>query len=267
MEVTDSISLDCVGLSLGGRKIISDFNLRVREGSFVCLLAPSGAGKTTLLRIVAGLQAPSEGTLVVRSSGGKRDARIGFMFQENSIFPWLSARDNITFGMQLKRNREIAESMESAASVDKLGRELGIEDQLDLFPRQLSGGQKQRVVIARSLILEPSILLCDEPFSALDELTRRELREQLLDVQSRHSPTILFITHSVEEAVFLGERVVVCSGPPLRIESDFEVTFKHPRDRRLLEKPEFFDAMQKVRRVLERPRKDSAEREGCQALG
>lgn len=227
--------------------VIDDFSLEVEEGSIVSILAPSAAGKTTLLRILAGIILPTSGTVKIcgQSIHGV-NPNIGYIFQEDSVFPWLTVRQNIAFGLSLRAHRH----ENSIDLVRELAQQLYIDRVLDSYPSQLSGGQRQRVVIARSLILQPKVLLCDEPFSALDELTRAELRELLLRVHARYHPAVIFITHSVEEAIFLGSRVVICSGPPLRFVDAVDIPFSLPRRSDLVDTEAFRQLHKKVKRML-----------------
>jgi NitT/TauT family transport system ATP-binding protein len=172
------------------------------------------------------------------------------MFQESSAFPWLTVQQNIEFGLKLKANQHKMNGNDIGQDVYRLCKELHIEHFLEFYPSQLSGGQKQRIVIARSLILKPTIILCDEPFSALDEMTRNDLRELLLELHSHYSPTIVFITHSVEEAVFLGNYVVISSGPPLRCVETMDIKFSIPRTAQLLDTREFLEAKLKAKKIL-----------------
>jgi NitT/TauT family transport system ATP-binding protein len=237
--------------SFGKFSVIDNFSLDIEDGSITSILAPSGAGKTTLLRIISGLERPDNGSILLGSKEVVNPSpEIGFMFQEPSAFPWLTVKENIEFGLRLNANKSRLTSIKISDEIHSICRELNLERVLDLYPSQLSGGQKQRVVIARSLILKPKVILCDEPFSALDEITRSDLRELLLELHERYLPTVIFITHSIEEAIFLGESLIVCSGPPLRFEERIEISFQLPRNASLLTTRGFLEMKAKVKSIL-----------------
>ena len=200
-------------------------SLDVQKGEFVCLIGASGCGKSTLLRIIAGFEKPSSGDVRVYDApiGGPGSDR-GMVFQDYALFPWMTVRQNIAFGPRqknLKNANDIASQYLEMVGLGKFA---------DRFPYQLSGGMKQRVAIARVLANEASILLMDEPFGALDALTREQLQDELLEIWARTKVTILFVTHSVEEATLLADRVVVMTAGPGRIESDNRVRLARPRE-------------------------------------
>ncbi len=199
---------------------LSDVNLAVRQGEFVCLVGPSGCGKTSLLRILAGLVRPTSGTAHLAG-------RVATVFQGQSLFPWLTAVDNVAYGLQLAgmptgRRREIA--------IAQL-RRVGLERFARAYPHTLSGGMQQRVNIARALAVDPDVLLMDEPFGSLDEQTRILMQEQLVALWQGSGTTVLFVTHSVDEAVAMGDRVCVMSARPGRIILDMPVDLPRPRTR------------------------------------
>ena len=211
-------------------------SLAVEDNDFITVLGPSGCGKSTLLRIVAGLDFPSSGTVSldgapVRGPGPDR----GMVFQSYTLFPWLTVRENICFGlrekgMAPKRQQEIA-----AHFIDRVGL-AGFENH---FPRMLSGGMQQRTALARALANDPKILLLDEPFGALDNQTRALMQELLLGIWETERKTVLFVTHDIEEAIFMASRVVVMSARPGRIKADVPVTIPHPRQYTVKTTPEF----------------------------
>jgi NitT/TauT family transport system ATP-binding protein len=261
MEMRAAISLNSLTKRFGDSTVIDELNLKVDHGSITSVLAPSGAGKTTLLRIISGLARPTSGEVLVNDrpvSGPTPD--VGFMFQESSAFPWLTVQQNVDYGCRLAANRRRRDRRGDEDKVKELCREVGLERFLDYYPSHLSGGQKQRVVIARSLILQPQIILCDEPFSALDEVTRNELRNLLIQLHRRYSPTVMFITHSVEEALFLGDRLIVCAGPPLKAFADSVVSFNQPRQIDLLYSDEFTALKREVKEIQERIRNETGAR-------
>jgi NitT/TauT family transport system ATP-binding protein len=214
--------------ALQGRRIdaLRDAQLRVRKGEFVCLLGASGCGKSTLLRIVAGFEQPTRGQALmwsrpIAAPGPER----GMVFQDYALFPWLTVRGNIGFG-PLARGRPAAEVKDT---VERFIALVGLQRFADAYPHQLSGGMKQRVAIARVLANDAELVLMDEPFGALDAMTRERLQDELLDIWQRTGLTVLFVTHSIEEAVFLADRIVVMSPSPGRIEREVIVPLPRPR--------------------------------------
>lgn len=205
----------------------------IAQGELVCLIGASGCGKSTMLRIIAGFEEPSTGEVLVdgkRVSGPGSDR--GMVFQDYALFPWMTVRENISFGPRQRR----LPGQEIAKIADEFVRMVGLERFAERYPNQLSGGMKQRVAIARVLANDASILLMDEPFGALDALTREQLQNELLQIWKRTGVTTIFVTHSVEEAVLLADRVLVMSAGPGRIESDFRIDLARPRD---VSSPEF----------------------------
>jgi NitT/TauT family transport system ATP-binding protein/sulfonate transport system ATP-binding protein len=202
-------------------------DLVIDKGEFVCLIGASGCGKSTLLRIIAGFEQPSSGTVAIYDAAvtGPGSDR-GMVFQDYALFPWLTVRQNIAFGPRQK-GFEAAKVREIA---DEYLNMVGLTAFADRFPAQLSGGMKQRVAIARVLANDANILLMDEPFGALDALTREQLQDELLQIWARTGVTVIFVTHSVEEATLLADRVVVMSAGPGRIDADIAVRLERPRD-------------------------------------
>jgi ABC-type nitrate/sulfonate/bicarbonate transport system ATPase subunit len=201
-------------------------NLEVAENDFVTILGPSGCGKSTLLRIVAGLDRQTTGDVLldgkaIHGPGADR----GMVFQSYTLFPWLTVRDNVCFGLR-ERGLTREEQLDVANSFLKKVGLTGFEDH---FPKQLSGGMQQRTALARALANNPRMLLMDEPFGALDHQTRELMQEHLLSIWEAERKTILFVTHDIDEAVFMGSRVVVMSARPGRIKLDREISFPHPR--------------------------------------
>lgn len=215
-------------------------NLSIDQGEFVCLIGASGCGKSTLLRIVAGFEAASEGQVLMAGSpvAGPGPDR-GMVFQDYGLFPWLSVRQNIAFGPAARGlpRAKVAEI------VDRFIEVVGLRKFADAFPHQLSGGMKQRVAIARVLANDARVVLMDEPFGALDAMTRERLQDELLELWAKTGLTVIFVTHSIEEAIFLADRVVVMSPGPGRIVSDNRIGLPRPRD---VSSPEFNE----LRRVL-----------------
>ncbi|MDR7419495.1 MAG: ABC transporter ATP-binding protein [Armatimonadota bacterium] len=213
----------------GTLSVLEDINLDVGEGEFVSILGTSGCGKTTLLNIVAGFLSPSRGDVTVdgRPVTGPGPDR-GVIFQQYAVFPWLTVKQNIVFGLTVAANRQDAGRREAVARryIDLMGLR-GFED---AYPKTLSGGMKQRVAIARAYAVSPAILLMDEPFGALDAQTRDAMQELLLDTFAQERRTVVFVTHSVEEAVLLSGRIVVLTSRPGRIREIVEIPRAYPRD-------------------------------------
>jgi NitT/TauT family transport system ATP-binding protein len=212
-----------------GRGVVAlkDIHLEIPRGQFTCLLGPSGCGKSTLLNAVAGFAAPSSGIIAVddRRVTGPGPQR-GMVFQEYALFPWMTVAQNIRFGLEIKR----MPGPEIARRVDELLQLLSLADFRHRYPKDLSGGLRQRVAIARVLALDSPILLMDEPFGALDALTRRNLQDELLRLWAELKKTILFVTHSIEEAIYLADRIVVMTYRPGTVKRDLLVELERPRD-------------------------------------
>ncbi|QLY26500.1 ABC transporter ATP-binding protein [Bdellovibrio sp. KM01] len=212
-----------------GKEVIAlkDINLEIPRGQFLCLLGPSGCGKSTLLNAIAGFSLPTNGQVLVESKvvqepGPDR----GMVFQEYALFPWMSVEDNITFGLRIKKNvpeDKIQKTLES------LLEKLKLTEFRKRFPKDLSGGMRQRVAIARVLALDPPIMLMDEPFGALDALTRRSLQDELIKLWQETKKTVVFVTHSMEEAIYLADRIVVMTYRPGTVKKDLIVDLPRPR--------------------------------------
>jgi len=207
---------------------LSDLSLDIAEGEFACVLGPSGCGKTTLLHLLAGFLLPTGGEircngLPIRGPGPER----AVVFQEPTLYPWLTAQGNVEFGL---RAQGISAPLAETRAWEYLAL-VGLEDFANSRPYELSGGMKQRVALARALALQPALLLMDEPFSALDTQTREELQEELLRIHAREKTTIIFVTHNVEEAVYLGRRILVLTPRPARLRSSITLAFQKSIDR------------------------------------
>ena len=224
-------------------EVLGDVTLDVASGEFVSILGPSGCGKSTLLSIIAGLLAPTRGT--VRLGGElvtRPPADMVYLFQQysKSLFPWRRVRENVALGLEVKSRR----GSRTSAEINKLCNEylamVGLKDTGDLYPWQLSGGMQQRVAIARALIAGPRVLLMDEPFSAVDALARNLLQDLVLELWRKLNITILFVTHDVDEAVYLADRVLTLSKPPVRVVDRIELDLPRPRRQvETRESPEF----------------------------
>jgi len=214
-------------LALGG------LSLELGETEFVSLLGPSGCGKSTALRLIAGLSAPSRGSIEWRADGADRTTpdglpgmELGFVFQEPTLMPWRTVFGNVHLPLRLKGIRKAAARPVVMAALDRVGL-AGFENS---YPRQLSGGMKMRVSIARALVTQPRLMLMDEPFAALDEITRFKLNNDLLDVWAAHRLSLVFVTHSVFESVYLSSRIVVMAARPGRVVADIPIDAPYPRD-------------------------------------
>lgn len=207
---------------------LEDINLKVREKEFVCVVGPSGCGKTTLLRIIAGLEQASKGEVYVdgKMTEGPSPEK-GMVFQEFALFPWRTVRKNIEFGLEY-RGTPFKERGELS---DKYIRLVNLEGWGDRYPHELSGGMKQRVAIARALANDPEVLIMDEPFGSLDSQTRNMLQTELLDIWKETGKTIIFVSHNIDEAVYLADRVVVLTALPGRIKDILNIEIPRPRDR------------------------------------
>jgi len=218
---------------VGDGEALARIDATIERGAFVCLIGASGCGKSTLLRVVAGFEEPTTGEVLVEGKpvtapGSDR----GMVFQDYALFPWMTVRQNIGFG---PRQRQLPRK-EVEDIADEFVKLVGLERAANRYPSQLSGGMKQRVAIARVLANNANILLMDEPFGALDALTREQLQRELLQIWARTRVTIVFVTHSVEEAALLADRVLVMSAGPGRIEGDIRIDLRRPRD---VSSPEF----------------------------
>lgn len=257
----EKIKLQVCGLSKiyedNGREVVAlkDVNLEVKESEFVMIVGPSGCGKTSLINIIGGLDEASSGEVLLdgRTVSGPGADR-GMVFQGYSLFPWLSVQKNVEFGLKMKK----VSAAERAEHAKKYIRLVGLEGFEDALPRQLSGGMKQRVAIARTLANEPEVLLMDEPFGALDAQTRVVMQELLADISRRTGTTILFITHDIDEAVLLGERIYVMSRRPGTVRDAITVDIPGERNHNSLILPEFLETKKKIMDMLWQESQDAA---------
>jgi NitT/TauT family transport system ATP-binding protein len=244
-EEPPAVALQSVGKSFrNGVEALAGIDLVVPSGSFLSVLGPSGCGKSTLLRIVAGLVSPSRGDV----HRGERDrlGRIGFVFQEPTLMPWATVWDNVYLPLRLAGLVRGA----AAPRVDGTVAAVGLAGFERAYPRQLSGGMRMRVSLARALVTEPRLLLLDEPFASLDEFTRFKLNEDLLRLWQQHRCTVIFVTHSVFEAVFLSSRIVLMTSRPGRIVADLPIDLPYPREGALRTSVEYADRCRHVSRLL-----------------
>jgi NitT/TauT family transport system ATP-binding protein len=228
-------------------EVLNGVNLKIKEAEFVTIVGPSGCGKSTLLNIIAGLDRPDSGSVLIRgtvaSSNTSSTKRI-VIFQEGALFPWLNVQDNVEFGLKIakmpkEKSRQVA---------DKYIEMVGLSKFSESFVYQLSGGMKQRVAIARALAIEPEVLLMDEPFAALDVHTRDLLHEELVGIHKTTGKTILFVTHNINEAILLGDRVIVLSSALKNIKKEFRIDLPRPRDP---ESPGLYEIKKQILREFE----------------
>ncbi len=231
---------------------LSDISLDIRPGEIISLVGTSGCGKSTLLRLIAGLEPPTDGALSLddETIEGPNYSR-GLVFQDATLFPWLSVKKNIAFGLKSKGiYRECKHEVDEYLSL------IGMADFKNAYPHQLSGGMAQRVALARALINQPSVLLLDEPLGALDAFTRMEMQDELLNIWQAHKTTMIIVTHDVDEAVYLSDRIVVMTPRPGRISQIFDVTIPRPRNRSY---PGFFDLRTQILELLHLAKQDTIE--------
>ena len=248
----DLIEVAGVSVTMGAarkrQRILHDISLGVPAGAFVCLIGPSGCGKSTLLKVLAGLVKPSSGTVLVGGLSPAEAARrrmVGLVFQDANLLPWKNALDNATLLLGIADK-----TLDRAALRDRAQAMLtlvGLGDAGHKKPHELSGGMRQRVAIARALALDPNVLLMDEPFGALDEITRDAMGQSLLDIWQRTGKTIVLVTHSIDEAITLSSQVHVLGIRPGRIVQTLEVPFAYPRDD---DRPEFLQLERRLRTIL-----------------
>jgi ABC-type nitrate/sulfonate/bicarbonate transport system ATPase subunit len=209
-------------------KSLEEINLTIRDGEFLCILGPSGCGKSTLLEVLAGLQQPTSGEIFFNQEKLQTpNHKLGFVFQDPSLYPWRTIADNVALGLEIKG---IAKA-ERKARAEKYLAMVGLQGFENKYPHQLSGGMRQRAGIARALVNNPEVLLMDEPFGAVDHLTRLQLQNDLLDIWQAEKKTVVFVTHDVSEAVFLADRVVLFTPRPGKIKKIFDIKNTRPRRR------------------------------------
>jgi NitT/TauT family transport system ATP-binding protein len=246
--VTIKLSLHGLSKRYGELEVVREINLAVDRGAFISLVGPSGCGKTTLLRIVAGLEPASSGAVLldgraVRAPGGDR----GFVFQNDNLLPWRTVFDNAIIGPEIAGRAGAVEK----DRIRRLLRLVGLAGFESYFPRQLSGGMRQRVNLARALAIDPDILLMDEPFSALDAQTREIMQTELMRIWEEGRKTVLFVTHQIDEAVFLSDRVLVLARRPGRIQETIDIALARPRALAIKRTPEFMAYVDCIWRLIE----------------
>jgi len=239
------IDVSALQFAYEGIPILSDIDLHVAEGEFLCLLGPSGCGKTTLLRLLAGLDLPAAGTISYNGSQIQGPSlERGVVFQNYSLFPWFTLAENIELALSKSHPQHDA-NWRQAHAQDYLAR-VGLGDSAGQYPSLLSGGMQQRGAIARALALGSPVLLMDEPFGALDPINRAKLQDLLLELWASPRKTVVFVTHDVEEALYLADRVVVLGSSPGRIIQEIAVPFERPRSRRLFSSREFIELSERI---------------------
>lgn len=234
----DKLVVEGCARAFDGTEVLAPTTIGLRDGEFVSLVGPSGCGKSTLFNLVSGLDRPDRGRIAIdgRDVTG-RTGHVGYMLQKDLLVPWRTVVGNITLGAALTRGTTRGDRDQAAA----LAHRYGLGDFLDHYPHALSGGMRQRVALMRTLATNHDVLLLDEPFGALDAQTRLEMQRWLLDVWSSAGRTVLFITHDVDEAVFLSDRILVMSARPGRIVAEFPVTLERPRSIAMMTEPAFID--------------------------
>ncbi|MBQ9908671.1 MAG: ABC transporter ATP-binding protein [Treponema sp.] len=222
-----NINIQKINKSFGDVKVLNDFSLDIKPGSFVSLIGPSGCGKSTLLRIIGGLEQASNGSVIldgekITKAGSDR----GFAFQGSNLFPWLTVKDNISFG--LKARKIYREKKQDVTDIINL---VGLKGFETSYPHQISGGMQQRASLARALVGHPKVLLLDEPLGALDAFTRMNLQDEILRIKNENDMTMLMVTHDVDEAIYMSDKVVVMSARPSRVEAVVDIDLPYPRIR------------------------------------
>ncbi len=227
----------------GNLKVLDSCNLALKRNEFVSIVGTSGCGKSTLLNIIAGLLAPSQGEILIDGQaieGPGRDR--GVVFQSYTLFPWLTVEKNILFALKSSK----ISNKEKSDLVKHYIKSVGLNGFEHSYPKELSGGMKQRVAIARALVYKPSVLLMDEPFGALDAQTRGMMQELLLNVWQEHKTTVLFITHDVDEAIFMSDRVLIMTARPGSIKAEIKIDLKRPRNYEMLTSPSFMQLKKEI---------------------
>lgn len=222
---------------------LKDINLQIRPGEFISIIGPSGCGKSTLLRIIGNLDKPTSGTIEYRDGA---DQQMGFVFQDSVLLPWKNVRQNAEFPLVIQKKQ----TKENEEKLDELLELAGLSEFKTALPRELSGGMKQRVSIVRALSYDAPLLLMDEPFGALDALTRDHLNEELLKIWQKTKKTVIFVTHSIEEATFLSDRVLVMSARPGRVKEMVEIDLTRPRGEATRNDPKFTEYNKYLRGII-----------------
>ena len=228
---------------------LKDINLEIQKGVFISIIGPSGAGKTTLLKTIGGLLKPTCGTIMIDQVSplrAREKKSIGFVFQDPSLLPWKTVEDNLKLPLQLNSNTKQMNPSESAQLLETVG----LNEFSNYYPSQLSGGMKQRLSFARALVINPSLLLLDEPLGALDEITRTEMRYELLRVWQTYNQTVILVTHSISEAIMMSDKVIVLSNSPGKILGEFDIQISRPRERNMEQSKKFIEYVSLIKEKL-----------------
>jgi ABC-type nitrate/sulfonate/bicarbonate transport system ATPase subunit len=247
--VTSPVLLDlsAVAKTFGDKVVLAPTDLRITEGSFVAIVGPSGCGKSTLFNIIAGLLEPDAGEVLLQGRNVVgATGHVGYMLQKDLLIPWRSVEDNITMAARLSRKVTSADRVEAR----QIAQKYGLGEFLDHYPKALSGGMRQRVAIMRTLVTHQTLLLLDEPFGALDAQTRLDMQRWLLEVWRESGRTVMFVTHDVDESIFLSDRILVMSPRPGRIVADLENTLTRPREIDVLTDPHFMELKIQILHLL-----------------
>lgn len=238
------LSVTDVSKSFGANQVLQEMNFSIEKEEFVSIIGPSGSGKSTIFHLIGGLMVPDTGLISLENEmiNGKRGL-ISYMPQTASLLPWRTILENVVLGQELKGKKEIEKAREMLLIA-------GLQDYEMAYPHELSGGMKQRTAFVRAMLSPQPIICLDEPFSALDELTRQEMQKWLLSVWENHKRTVLFITHNIEEALFLSDRILVLSQKPSKVVNEITVPFSRPRDESILLEDSFLEWKRKVHFAL-----------------
>lgn len=235
-----SLVIDKIHKSFGDKEVLADISFTVEKGQFVSVLGPSGSGKSTLFSIIGGILQPEQGEITLdRASILNQSGRISYMPQQDALFPWRTILNNVIIGQELKGTVDKKFAREMLEKV-------GLKEVIDAYPHQLSGGMRQRASFIRALLSPQNVLLLDEPFSALDEFTRLDMQKWLLEIWKQYEASILFVTHNIEEALFLSDKIIILSASPASVKTIIDIPFPRPRDVSLLVSEEFLQWKRKV---------------------
>lgn len=243
MSLKKSIIFECQHLykayptQKGSISALEDISFNVRDQEFVCVVGPSGCGKTTLLKLIAGLLYPTSGQIIFHSNLSDHQQRTALVFQEHGLFPWMTVLENVSFGLETKGMSREERKGRSLPVIKKVG----LTSFINHYPHELSIGMRQRVAIARAFVVNAQILLMDEPFGSLDAQMKLLLQEELLRIWKDDKRSILYVTHDIEEAIYLGDRIFVMTSRPGYIREEIHIPFHRPRDLSIKEKPDFTD--------------------------
>src|SRR5690625_4852984 len=238
------LSVKSVSKSFNNRKILQNISFEVKKGEFVSIIGPSGSGKSTLFHIIGGILSPDEGRIYMNDEDvTNQSGYISYMPQNPSLFPWRTVTENAMLGQELSMKTDVEE-------VNTLLRKANLLEMANAYPHELSGGMKQRVAFIRALLSPQPIICLDEPFSALDAFTRFDMQKWLLNIWEEHERSVLFVTHDLEEAIFLADKIVVLSTNPATVKKVVHVPFQRPRDERILQEVQFFQLKRDIMQMI-----------------